>query len=376
LVTLLTNLLILPVQTMIMVLGGIAAVLGSIWHPLGQLPAWMAWGFLRFTTEVVRWTAGFPHAAVTLENVTPTMVWGYYAALALGTIWTSHPEISLRSLASRIRKLPAGWIASGTVTAALLVLALVTVPDGRLRVAVLDVGAGDALYVQTPEGHQVLIDGGPEPSRMLDALGRQMPFWDRSLDLIVLTSPDEARLSGLIPVLERLRVGAVGFSPEPGAGPVCDRWHALLADRPVGASGAMTAGQQWILDREVALHVLWPPTDQTASLVLMLSHRETKWLIAGDATPEVEAALVERYGDRLRADVLILPRHGNPTAGTPAFLQAVDPEIVVVSTGSSSPPSPYALARVADRRLFRTDRDGTILMRSDGRYLRIRCTHR
>jgi competence protein ComEC len=104
----------------------------------------------------------------------------------------------------------------------------------------------------------------------------------------------------------------------------------------------------------------------------MLRYGKTRWLLAGDATPEVEVALVERYGDRLRAEVLILPRHGDPTSGSPGFLQAVDPEIVVVSSGSASPPSPYALSRLVGRQVFRTDRDGTILIRSDGHDTRVR----
>ncbi len=372
LVTLLTNLLILPVQTLIMVLGGAAALLGVVWQPLGQIPAWIAWGFLRFTTGVVRWTASFPHAAVTLEGVTPAMAWGYYAVLGIGTTWAIHPEASLRGLARKVRGIPAGWTASGTAVVGLVIVALVTAPGGRLQVASLAVGGGDACYVQTPRGNQILIDGGSEPSGTLDALGRRMPFWERSLDLVVLTSPDRTRLPGLIPVLERMDVGAVGYAPEAGEGAAYDRWVALLADRPPGTSGVMTLGQRWVLDREVVLEVLWPPADRVGPLVLMLSYGEIRWLVPGDATPEIEAALVERHGSKLRADVLILPRHGDPTSGCPAFLQVVDPDVVIVSAGATEPPSPYALARLTGRRLYRTDRDGTILMRSEGRRIHVR----
>jgi competence protein ComEC len=372
LVTLLTNLLILPVQTLIMVVGGTAALLAAVWQPLGQIPAWIAWGFLRFTTGAVRWTAGFPRAAMTLEGITPAMAWGYYAVLAVGTAWALHPRIPLRGLVRKIRAVPNGWAATGGMAVGLVILALMTAPGGRLQVAVLAVGVGDAIYVRTPRGRQVVIDGGPEPSRTLDALGRRMPFWDRSLDLVVLTSPDRDRLPGLIPILERMAVDAVGYAPEVGEGPVYDRWWSLLANRASGTSGLMTAGQRWALDREVALEVLWPPVDGVGPLILMLRYGDIRWLLAGDATPEIEAALVERCGDRLRADVLILPRHGDPTSGSPGFLQAVDPEMVVVSTGPASSPSPYALSRLVGRRLFRTDRDGTLLMRSDGRHITVR----
>ena len=372
LVTLLTNLLILPVQTLIMLFGGVAALLGVLWQPLGQIPAWIAWGFLRFTTLGVRWTAGFPRASVTLEGVTPAMAWGYYGLLTIGTVWVMAPKASLRGVLRKARGIPTGCAATGVVALVLLVLALVTAPGGRLHFVALAVGVGDALYIQTPRGRQVLIDGGPEPSRMLDALGRHMPFWDRSVDLVILTSPDEGRLPGLISVLERMEVGAVGYAPEVGEGAIYDRWDSLLAARPSGTAGVMTAGQRWLLDHEVALEVLWPPLDQEGPLVLMVSYGEMRWLVAGDATSEIEAALVGQYGDRLRANVLILPRPGSPAAGSPTFLQAVDPEIVVVSTGASSPPSPYVLSRVLDRRLFRTDQDGTVVMRSDGRRILVR----
>jgi competence protein ComEC len=344
------------------------------WQPLGQIPAWIAWGFLRFTTAVVRWTAAFPHAAVTLEGVTPAMAWGYYGLLGIGTFWVMHPKVSLSGVLDSIRRIPIGWTATGVVAIALLVVALVTVPGGQLRVSALSVGNGDAFYVQTPRGRQVLIDGGPEPSRTLDVLGQQMPFWDRSLDLVILTSPDEGRLPGLVPVLERMDVSAVGYTPKAGEGPIYDRWVSLLSARPLGTGGMMTAGQHWILDQDVALEVLWPPPDQKGPLVLRVSYGETQWLVAGAATPPVEAALVARYGVHLRSNVLILPLPSSPESGSPAFLQAVDPEIVVASTGAGSPPSPYVLSRIADRRLFRTDPGITLVMRSDGRHIQVRQT--
>ncbi|HJX37995.1 MAG TPA: MBL fold metallo-hydrolase [Anaerolineae bacterium] len=82
-------------------------------------------------------------------------------------------------------------------------------PDGRLHVHFLDVGQGDAILIQCPNGQQILVDGGPEPSVLLSHLGRRFPFWDHSLDLVVLTHPEEDHLGGLVEVLTRYDVSLV-----------------------------------------------------------------------------------------------------------------------------------------------------------------------
>src|SRR5512139_1499151 len=110
---------------------------------------------------------------------------------------------------------------------ALTWLALRTLPDERLHVWFLDVGQGDAVLIQTPDGRQILVDGGPSPSALLDQLGEVMPFWDRSLDLVVLTHGDADHLSGLIPIFDRYKVASVVDTVGPGE-KGAESWLAAL----------------------------------------------------------------------------------------------------------------------------------------------------
>ena len=93
----------------------------------------------------------------------------------------------------------------------------------------LDVGQGDAVFIQTPSGRQVLVDGGPGESALLAQLGRQMPFWDRGIDVVVLTHSDADHLTGLVPVLARYEVGIVVSREEPAETDLYARWLELVA---------------------------------------------------------------------------------------------------------------------------------------------------
>src|SRR5450759_3982923 len=107
-----------------------------------------------------------------------------------------------------LRERLAGWPGVGllAVVVAIAWLAGRGLPDGRLHVYFLDVGQGDAIFVRTPDGRQILVDGGPSPEALLNQLGEVMPFWDRSLDLVVLTHPDADHMTGLVALLERYQV--------------------------------------------------------------------------------------------------------------------------------------------------------------------------
>ena len=214
LVTLLTNLLILPVQSYVMIFGGIATLLGLVVRPLGPVVGWIAWVFLTYTIETVRLTAWVPHASVPVQ-MNGWMVFTYYAILGGLTWWLAQPGERRRELWDGLTY----WFSSRAEAKALVgaagilsILALFAwrgLPDGRLHVVFLDVGQGDAIFIQTPSGKQMLIDGGPSERVLLSQLGRQMPFWDRTLDVMLLTHPDSDHVTGLVPVLERYWVETV-----------------------------------------------------------------------------------------------------------------------------------------------------------------------
>ncbi len=379
LVTLLTNLLILPAQQHIMLFGGVALIAGLLLRPVGQVLSWLAWVFLAYTIGVVRWTANFPLASVELGNVTLPLVWGYYVILGAMTWWVSQPVDERQRYRLVLKKVTRKQYAAGIAVLVLLLAYFYAAPDGRLHVVVLDAGQGDAIFIQTPSGKQVLIDGGADAPQTLAQVGQQMPFWDRRLDMVILTSPTSERLPGLIPVLERYTVDFVNIGPEAGRGALYERWETLLAERPAGSVGTLWAGMTWELDAAgVTLQTLWPePSSSGGPLVLRLTYGNTSFLLCGDATAVVEETLVAREGYNLRSSVLLLARHGAKTASTPAFLEVVAPEAVIISAGGDArSPDPAVLSRLMDKPVYRTDEDGAVAVTSDGQHIHVRAARR
>ena len=378
LVTLLTNLLILPAQQYVMLLGGVALIAGLLLRPVGQILSWLGWVFLAYTITVVRWTATFPLASVELGNITLPLVWGYYAVLGAMTWWFSQPIEERQRYRLALKKVKRWHLATGFAVLVLLFAYFYAAPDGRLHVVILDADQGDAIFIQTPRGRQVLIDGGADASQTLAQVGQQMPFWDRQLDMVILTSPTSGRLPGLIPVLERYTVDFVNVGPEIGHGNLYERWDALLAERPAESVGTLWAGMTWELDTDVTLQTLWPePGSSGGPLVLRLTYGNTSFLFGGDATAVTEETLVAHEGQNLHSSMLLLARHGAKTASTPAFLQTVAPEIVVISAGDDAHgPDPEVLARVMDKSIYRTDEAGAITLTSDGRQIHVHVTRR
>jgi competence protein ComEC len=212
-----------------MIVGGLALLSGLVFRPLGQVVGWAAWVFLTYTIEMVRLTARAPFASVPVA-MAGWMVWGYYAVLAGLTWWFKQAKERRREMRDRAAlflrtnvqvKIILG---AAAVVAILGVSGLRGVSDGKLHVTFLDVGQGDAIFIQSPSGRQVLIDGGPSDTALLSQLGRRMPFWDRSIDLVLLTHPESDHVTGLIAVLERYRVDTVVFRDMEMDSATYERW--------------------------------------------------------------------------------------------------------------------------------------------------------
>jgi competence protein ComEC len=402
LVTLLTNFLILPVQSMVMICGGIATIAGLLWLPAGQVLGWVAWLPLIYTVGMVRLTARVPFAWVDLGRVSGWTLWAFYALLGALTWWGRQDAERRGELWGRVR---GRWhsltsrlsdrlaLASSAVVLLLATIAWRSLPDGRLRVTFLDVDQGDAIFIRTPSGRQVLVDGGPSPSRLLDHLGRRMPFWDHSLDLVVLSHPDDNVLAGLIPVLERYRVRGVIARDLGCRTELCTRWEHVLNETDVPVWRGET-GLQVRLDEGLLLTVLHPGPDlfsdtgadyNVNSMVLRLDHGEVCFLLTGDVSGEVESRLVENRA-WLDCTVLKAAHHGDADSTTEPFLEAVAPEVVVISVGAENrfrlphwetlkrlearaeQPAPSLWrGRRSELAIYRTDRRGTVEVVSDGR---------
>ncbi len=275
------------------------------------------------------------------------------------------------------------WI----VVAIILVLAClvwVTIfyqtPDGILKVYFLDVGQGDAIFIEAPNGNQVLVDSG-SGRQVLRGLGQVMPFFDRSIDLVIATHADADHIGGFGPIFQRFEVlGALdnGLSEEADDYRSYDQGAKKeQAERLVARSGQIIK-----LDDGITLEILWPEYDMTgsesndASIVARLVYGETEFLLTADAPISTEDHLVQKYGQDLQADVLKLGHHGSKTSSAAYFLAAVQPEYAVISAGKDNRyghPHQEVLGRLDDLKIpyFNTAIEGTIAFWSDG--LAVRC---
>ena len=254
--------------------------------------------------------------------------------------------------------------------------------DRTLRVHFLDVGQGDAVLVELPEGPRLLVDGGPGGARRFDVGERVLaPFlWNRAasrLDVVALTHQDTDHAGGLAAVLRHFAIGE--FWENGRSGPAASELEqALAVSRPTRRT--LAAGQRlWI--GGAVISVLNPPPDggpasaNDDSLVLRLDWRGISLLLTGDLGPQGEARLTERGGP-LRILALKVPHHGSRFSSSVAFLRAAQPALAVISVGARNPfhhPAPDALARLeaAGARVYRTDRDGAVILETDGATLSV-----
>jgi competence protein ComEC len=212
--------------------------------------------------------------------------------------------------------------------------------NGKLIVAFLDVGQGDAVYIQAPNGNQVLIDGGVNKS-VLRQLNKIMPFYDRSIDVIIATHPDKDHIGGLPDILDRYKID---FFLDSGNESDSSTYLELL--RLTEAMGIKSIqakrGMVIVLDNKVFLNILFPDRDvslvesNTASVIAQLVYGETEFMLTGDSPKAIENYLVMLDGENLESDVLKVGHHGSKTSSSEAFVGFVQPKYSVISAGKDN----------------------------------------
>ncbi len=258
-----------------------------------------------------------------------------------------------------------------------------TLPDKRLHVSYLDVGQGDAILIQTPVGHNILIDGGPSPQALCTELGKKLPFWDRTIDLMISTQPQADHITGLVEVLKRYKVEQVLYSGSIYDSIIYQKWMTTIGDKQIKHSIAR-AGQKIKLDSDILIEVFNPPMElfeQTSSdvdnngIVLKLSWRHISFLFTADIRYEAERRMIMQRFD-LSSTVLKVAHHGSKTSTSPRFLSLTDPDIAVISVGADNSfghPSSEVLKRLFDslgqENIYQTDIDGTVEFYTDGERL-------
>lgn len=237
---------------------------------------------------------------------------------------------------------------------------------GNLKIYFFDVGQGDSILIRTPEGRDILIDGGPD-SAVIERLGSVLPFWDRYIDMAVLTHPHDDHINGLSDVLDYYDFGEI-LEPDLKSEPENLQYFNAKTDKEV----ATKSGETFALGDGLTMKVLYPfdleleeENLNDTSIVFQLEYRGKKFLFTGDATAEVEAKILEQDLD---SDFLKVGHHGSRYSSSEDFLKAVSPAISIISVGAGNSfghPTQDTLDRLnaVGSRVLRTDKSGTVEVR-------------
>jgi competence protein ComEC len=276
----------------------------------------------------------------------------------------------------------------------LLVSYLFALPDGKLHLVFCNVGQGDAAYIRAPNNQDMLIDGGPD-DKVLTCLGKHMPFFDRTIDVVVLSHPQKDHLQGLLSVIQRYSVKYFVIGVEGNETEGYKKLVELIKQKNIPVKNLYT-GDQFSLGA-VKMSVLWPEKTWIAqqlslslsylgnpqvlgvqtsretndfSYIVDLSYGSFDALFPGDGDSHIQPEVM-KAANLPKVDVLKFPHHGSKTAMLAEFLDKIKPELAVISVGKNSygHPTEEALELLSNKaiKLKRTDIDGDIEVVSDGK---------
>jgi competence protein ComEC len=247
-----------------------------------------------------------------------------------------------------------------------------------LEVTFFDIGQGDAIFIETPQGHQILIDGGPDET-VLEKLGDEMPFWDRTIDLIILTHPEHDHIAGLIGVLKRYRVENILWTGVLRDTAEFREWQRLIQDEGAQIYTAKSGQRIYGGPASVNIEILYPfesfegkevKNSNNTSIITRLTYSSTSFLFTGDAHKLVERRLLSRAKQWpkkmiLDSNILKVGHHGSKTSTAKEFLEAVLPKIAIISVGRDNRyghPHPEVLQILKEEgiKVLRTDKLGDI----------------
>jgi len=260
-----------------------------------------------------------------------------------------------------------------------------------LEVIFFDVGQGDAIFIETPKKHQILIDGGPGVV-ILEKLAKSMPFYDRTIDLIILTHPEFDHLSGLNEILKKYKVSNILWTGVVRETAEYKEWEKLIKEEEKGGakihiakSGQTIICPGWLPGvlpgshpgGKLFLDILYPfenlegkeiKDSNNTSIIARLIFDKVSFLFTGDAYMSVERKLIKKEAE-IDSDILKVGHHGSKTSSCKEFIEQVSPQIAVIQCGKNNPyghPHAETLQILEGTRILRTDLDGDIKIISDG----------
>ena len=248
--------------------------------------------------------------------------------------------------------------------------------ETALTVSVLNISQGDAIFIEAPNGNQILVDGGPN-KKILSELSKVMSLYDRTIDVLIVTNPDKDHMAGFIDVLKNYSIGAV---LEPGTISTTATYRELertIAEKKVPRRLARR-GMDVVLQDGVYLHILFPDRDVSkakindGSVVSKLTYGNTSFMLTGDAPKNVEDYLILLDGKNLTSNVLKVGHHGSRTSTGEMFVAVVSPTYAVISAGRNNKyghPHQETLdnLKAFGVKIFRTDEIGRVTFTSNGK---------
>jgi len=378
LVALPVNMLIVPVQSAVLLLG-LAAAFTSVFAPaLGLLFFWADALFLSWTISVVRAFAGLEFADVAI-SIDGRIIQSCYILLIGGAMVQAARPPLWRRIERFLRRntvVMSALAASCTLLALMLALAG-SRSDGKLHVWLLDVGHSNAVLMQTPGGAQILVDGGRYPARLLTAIGDRLPFYDRKLEILVITHPDEWDIAALETVLDRYAIGTALYHGQENNNESFNRIMDRLqqSDTPLVEA---RAGYRLAFEDGVKIEVLHPQRKPRISdklndhvLVLRLSYGGLSFLLTSDLSAAGQEEMLAAGISPVSA-VMQIPQHGAVRALDDEFLKRAQPQVALLQSDSANrrgDPAPDTVAPFDESHLFRTDELGTIHLVTDSKTL-------
>lgn len=252
-------------------------------------------------------------------------------------------------------------------------------PPKNLIIYFFDVGQGDAALIRTPEGENILIDGGPD-NTLIKRLGQVLPYFDRDIDLMILTHPHADHVAGLVEVLDRYHVEKVLTTGVAYGAPEYRDWLEKISAKNISTL-TVTTSQEIYFSSSTKFFIFWPRESlvdkeieniNNASISGQLTYGDNSFLFTGDLEDE---ELIDKNID-LHSDVYKVGHHGSNTANDKEFLERVSPDYVIISVGQDNKfglPD-YRAIKYLERlgaRIWRTDENGEVVVESDGRNLSI-----
>lgn len=370
LISFIANPFILPVQPPVMIVSGLALLVSVVFYPLGQLIAWIAWPFSAYSIRVVELFDKVPHGVIVLGDSSIWFVILFFAPLLALTFGWSNIQAWFQRTAGALRAIAVTLAFTFAFICMILFWrASATAGDGQFHITFLEVGSADAVLVQTPEGRNILINGGASVTELSDELGRRLPFFSRKLDWLIIASTQESQLAALPRVVEIYPPDNVLWSGNTQASFSAQRLDEFFALKGTPVTRA-EAGQRLELGENSFIEI--QAVGPRGSVILIQYGSFRALLPIGLSQGMLEEM---EYGNATgKVDVLLLSESGYAPTNPPDLFENTTPQLVVLSVAAGDPnglPSQDVLEALDGFSLLRTDRNGWIDVSTDGVEMRV-----